>query len=101
MNPETLFYNDNKGNKSIIDRSTITVTLASQPRYNRFKVGHPIGFIEAFANHYYDIADSLTEFYKKGYHSSPWVFGLDVAIEGLLMLEAIESSAENKEFAKI
>ena len=101
MNPETLFYNDNRGNKSIIDRSTTTVTLASQPRYNRFKVGHPIGFIEAFANHYYDIADSLTEFYKKGYYSSPWVFGLDVAIEGLSMLEAIESSAKNKEFAKI
>jgi len=29
------------------------------------------------------------------------VFGLDTAIEGLSMLEAIESSAENKEFAKI
>ena len=27
--------------------------------YNRFKAGHPAGFIEAFGNYYMDVADCL------------------------------------------
>jgi hypothetical protein len=36
--------------------------LASELRYNRFKSGHPAGFVEAFANLYYDIADKLKDY---------------------------------------
>ncbi len=63
----------------------------------RFKPGHPTGFVEAFANLYSDIADNLVR-----YHSSPEafefdrnVFGWDHANEGLMLLKkATESNAQ-------
>ena len=33
-------------------------------KYNRYKVGHPTGFVEAFANMYNDYADQLELFYQ-------------------------------------
>ena len=101
IHPETLELNDNKGRKTILERSSVDVQVTDALRYNRFKVGHPAGFLEAFANYYYDIADSLLEFIETGKHTSPWVIGADKAHEGLLMLEAIEKSARNKSWQKI
>jgi len=96
MRPEEILLHDNKGHKQIIERSSVDVELADELRYNRFKAGHPAGFIEAFANHYYDLADSLIEFKQTGKTTSPWVFGADIAEEGLQMLEAITRSAAKK-----
>lgn len=96
MQPDVLTTNDNQGNRKILERSSSDLEIADKLRYNRFKAGHPTGFIEAFANHYYDLADSLIEFKQKGFFTSPWVFGADVAEEGLLMLEAIVKSANSK-----
>jgi len=64
MVPEELIFNDAQGKKQTMDRASVCVEIADLPRYNRFKAGHPAGFIEAFANHYYDIADALLEFKK-------------------------------------
>jgi hypothetical protein len=89
-----LVFNDVYGKRGVIDRASCVV-LADQLRYNRFKSGHPAGFIEAFANHYYDIAESLMEFKKTGYYTSPWVFSAAQAKEGLEMLEAISLSVKN------
>lgn len=94
MQPEELLFNTIHGKREIIDRAS-SVELADQLRYNRFKSGHPAGFIEAFANHYYDLAESLCEFKQKGEYSSPWVFSAQVAQEGLKMMEAISTSATN------
>lgn len=94
LQPENLIFNDIKGKQEIIDRAS-SVEIADQLRYNRFKSGHPAGFIEAFANHYYDLADSLLEFRQSGCHTSPWVFSAEQAKEGLEMMEAISISAEN------
>ena len=44
-----------------IDRS-VQSKLFNQNRYNRYRMGHPSGFIEAFANMYEDIAK---DFIKK------------------------------------
>ena len=101
MQPESIILNDNKGRKSILERSSVDVQIADELRYNRFKAGHPSGFMEAFANYYYDLADSIIEFREKGWHSSSWVIGVDKAHEGLLMLEAIARSAESKSWQKI
>lgn len=101
MQPESIILNDNKGRKSILERSSVDVQIADELRYNRFKAGHPAGFMEAFANYYYDLADSIVEFREKGQHSSPWVIGVDKAHEGLLMLEAIVKSAQNKSWQKL
>lgn len=101
MHPEILELNDNKGRKNLLERSSIDVQLADELRYNRFKAGHPAGFLEAFANYYYDMADSLIEFRQSGKYRSSWVTGVDQAHEGLLMLEAIARSAENKSWQKL
>ena len=54
----------------------------------RFKPGHPAGFVEAFANLYSDIADALMHYRDRGEHESPYVFGWEHANEGLVLLEA-------------
>ena len=66
MHPETLELNDNKGRKTFVERSSVDIQITDELRYNRFKAGHPAGFLEAFANYYYDMADSLIEFRKNG-----------------------------------
>ncbi len=101
MVPEELILNDAGGKRQIVDRASSCVEIADQPRYNRFKSGHPAGFIEAFANHYYDIADALLEFRKTGRYQSPWVFTAQLAEEGLKMLEAMSRSAKNHCWQKI
>ena len=94
LQPEELLFNDIRGRREIIDRAS-SVELADQLRYNRFKSGHPAGFIEAFANLYYDIADALVEFRQTGRHASPWVFPAALAQDGLEMIEAMARSAES------
>ena len=74
--------------------------LAMKKRYNRFKAGHPQGFMEAFANYYADISDCLTQYKINGEFSSPYVFGADISAEGLKFLEAISESARTKTLIK-
>lgn len=66
----------------------------------RFKPGHPGGFIEAFANLYNDIADSLTA-YKTGQTFSPYVYGWDHAHEGLRVLSAARKSHETRQWINL
>ncbi|MBF9001161.1 hypothetical protein [Vibrio nitrifigilis] len=72
--------------------------LLSEERYNRFKAGHPAGFIEAFANHYYDIADLILSDERL---NSPFVFDIDDAIEGLNMLDAMRNSSESNTWVEV
>ena len=97
LEPENLYFYDNKGGKYIIDRANISVSITNQKRYNRFKAGHPSGFIEAFANYYGDIADSLL---KKN-DNNPYIFGIENALEGLKMMEAITLSSQQKKWIEI
>lgn len=102
MDPEILYFNDNKGHKSIIDRACLDVKVSPQPRYNRFKSGHPSGFIEAFANYYCDIADNLQQYIdSKNILRTEYLFGISEALEGLYMLEAISRSSTYKTWVKI
>jgi hypothetical protein len=101
MQPEFINLADNKGNKSILERSSVSVRLADQPRYNRFKAGHPAGFLEAFANYYMDMADALIEFNEKGSYANKWVIGPQKAHEGLMMLEAINRSVELRSWQSV
>ncbi len=95
MEPEVLLVNDNMGERVLLDRSSSEIQIADEIRYNRFKAGHPAGFIEAFANYYYDLADSFLEFERSGEYKSPWVTGVQKSHEGLLMLEAMATSAKD------
>jgi predicted dehydrogenase len=97
MDPEFLTHHDNMGRKSIIDRASVDVGIAHSPRYNRFKPGHPGGFLEAFANLYSDIGDSLEVYRDTGSQASTdYVFSAKHALEGLIMLEAMADSSKER-----
>lgn len=94
LEPETLKVCDIYGNVQLMDRTT-NVQIANQKRYNRFKAGHPAGFIEAFANYYYDIANALQQFKETGNFESQYVFGIEPSLQGLFMMDAATRSAKS------
>lgn len=94
-NPEELIVSSSDGRREIVDRAS-GVETASLPRYNRFKAGHPAGFVEAFANLYCDIADCFQQYSSGGSWRSEDVFSADLALEGLQFLEALSTSARRK-----
>ncbi|MCX4187363.1 Gfo/Idh/MocA family protein [Methylophaga sp. OBS4] len=99
--PENLLLHDNTGQRLLLDRAHADVELAQSARYNRFKAGHPAGFIEAFANHYSDIAEALTQFRQFQKHDNQYVFGIEDAFEGLKLLHAVHTSSETKNWVAI
>lgn len=99
--PEYLVLHDNHGRTVRIDRSFSELHLAGDIRYNRFKPGHPDGFLEAFANYYYDIADSLIQFKQSREWENKWVAGIQTAKEGMELLEAISTSATTNKWCHI
>lgn len=94
MQPEDLRWADNDGHYYVLDRGSSEAKTAQEPRYNRFKAGHPSGFIEAFANLYADIADDLRSFKKSKTRSNKYVHGTVVAEEGIRFLEKVSESAQ-------
>ena len=70
IDPEKLIMFNLDGTKTILDRSS-AVYEANKERYNRYKPGHPSGFLEAFANIYLDLANEII-FKKK----NDYTFGL-------------------------
>jgi predicted dehydrogenase len=101
MNPEVLALADNRGRLVQLERSSTDVTLADAARYNRFKAGHPAGFIEAFANHYADLADSVAGHVSGEAVASPFVFGVATALEGLCLLEAMARSSASRSWQPV
>lgn len=100
LEPETLKTCDLRGCVSLRDR-TGDVKIANQQRYNRFKAGHPAGFIEAFANYYHDIADCLTQFRETGAFTSQYVCDIKTSLEGLAMMQAAAKSAQTNKWETI
>lgn len=86
--PETLIAADAEGNRLLLDRLSTSSELTGEARYQRFKAGHPSGFIEAFANYYCDIADSI----GSG-QLSPWLLPMATVEEGLQVADAIHQAA--------
>ena len=74
--PETLKVHDKEGRIFVLDRSNDKAE-GEQGRYNRFKVGHPSGFIEAYANYYWDISDALGEYLFKREEASHYLMNID------------------------
>ncbi|MBM3125979.1 MAG: Gfo/Idh/MocA family oxidoreductase, partial [Chloroflexi bacterium] len=101
MEPEVIHFSDNCGHQFRIDRASNDVLIAHQPRYNRFKSGHPAGFLEAFANLYADIAEDLTQWSNDKTLASDYTFTSRHALEGLVMLEAIERSARERRWVDV
>jgi len=100
LNPEELVLSFIDGRREILDRGS-AVEISNQPRYNRFKTGHPAGFIEAFANLYRDIADAVQQYRLSGYWDSSEVFSAELALEGMEFLEAMVSSAKTRTWQSV
>jgi predicted dehydrogenase len=100
--PEVLQLSDTSGTTRNIHRGTAGCMVASEPRYNRFKAGHPDGFIEAFANLYSDIA---TEFdgakLATGGGTYASEFSASQSLELLRLLEASVRSSQEGVMVKV
>lgn len=100
--PEVLLMADNRGRRYILDRSSPDAAISNQMRYTRFKAGHPAGFVEAFANYYQDVAESLARYLEDGSPSrNAYVLGIDEALEGLEMMGTIASASAGKTWMPI
>jgi predicted dehydrogenase len=83
--PEELIVSDALGERGVRDRLSGDSVDSSERRYQRFKCGHPAGYIEAFANYYYDIAEVILTG-----ETSSYCLGLDRVKEGLKLSAAIQ-----------
>lgn len=101
MKPEDLMWADNDGHYFVLDRGSGEARIAQEHRYNRFKAGHPSGFIEAFANLYADIAEDIRSLQQNRSAGNKYVYSSDHAKEGLEMLEGISRSALTGEWQSL
>lgn len=93
LDPEVLRLRSVNGVESLVHRGTLGNLLAGQPRFNRFKAGHPDGFIEAFANTYSDIA---TEFSKpRDVHQPLSPVGGFSVDQSLMLLKLLAGAVES------
>ena len=80
--PEEMIVSYRDGTRVTIERASQNV-VCGKARYNRYRAGHPAGFIEAFANLYSDIADDLIDYRRTGKQVNPYVFGIDHSVQGM------------------
>lgn len=98
--PEELQICRSNGQKEIIDRAA-NVEVTNLKRYNRFKAGHPAGFIEAFANLYYDFSQSILDYRSNKTWEVDKMYGTRLSLKGLQFLEAMNRSVKSKTWEKL
>lgn len=98
--PEQLTIDHINGRKEVLERGADCL-VAEQQRYNRFKAGHPSGFIEAFANLYSDFASALRDHKNDQPNQINSDYGLDISVEGLRLLETMVKSHNTKQWEEI
>jgi predicted dehydrogenase len=88
-NPDQLTCSDMQSNVLIKNRGSISQEARN---FERFKPGHPTGFIEAFANFYLDLADDIE---RNATNKSPnkWISTLHDAANGIVVIDAITRSS--------
>lgn len=98
--PEHLYIATADGMQMAIDRGPQAI-VASGGRYNRVGVGHPAGFIEAYANLYADCADALIAWRSDHRQVNPYVYGVQHAVNGLSLLHAARLSSSRRRWERI
>ena len=88
MDPDHLIEIDTESNRTVINRASISSVAA---RRDRFKAGHPTGFVEAFANFYSDLAEDIL-LAEEGVEGNPWICSIQEAFDGIMFLEAATRS---------
>lgn len=99
-NPEQLHWHSVNGNHEIIERGSPCL-MANQLEFNRFKAGHPAGFIEAFANLYRDYALALRHPETSGAETVFAQYGIEPALEGLALMDAMARSHQNQQWETV
>lgn len=88
MEPDIILESDINSNVSVINRGTASKEAT---RRDRFKAGHPTGYIEAFANFYSDLAEDFLG--KRGVGATnPWIRPIEEALRGIDFLSAAARS---------
>lgn len=95
--PEYLTVCDAFGDTNRIHRGSNICSIANQLRYNRFKAGHPSGFLEAFSNHYFDIANHLEGIDP----ANDYVFTTADALHDMKILQAISLSVSDRKWTVV
>ena len=99
INPEFLKLSDSKGSINLIDRSCSDLIEADDNCYQRFKAGHPAGFLEAYANLYKDIYLKLRcsdkSYLRIRSEKFPFLSGINNSLDCMKFLEAIELSSNS------
>jgi predicted dehydrogenase len=98
--PETLKMFDNSGNSTTVDRSSEICEISNQSQYNRFKVGHPAGYIESLANFYEDVFADLIQHKNKNFIDRN-TFGMIEYEECIRLFESISSSSKRRCWVEI
>ncbi len=98
--PDRLFYADQIGNRFTVDTGSPHLILANESRYQRFKPGHPTGFIEAFANYYVDLYNVIRAEDLQN-HSEAFTFSAMHAVTGLKEIRAIEKSSLSRKWETV
>jgi predicted dehydrogenase len=101
MEPEFLRIRTPDGVDRTIHRGSLECRIASEHRYNRFKAGHPDGFIEAFANCYWDIADALSGSKNGKSVDGSYLCGAEDGSKTIKVLDAASKSARQGQWTQV
>ena len=98
--PEELDLYNETGSIEKIDNLTFKLE-SYKKKYNRYKVGHPTGFLEAFANLYNEYADQLNLFLKKKSNTNYKVFDINNSVYISKFFDSATKSNKEKKWIKI
>jgi predicted dehydrogenase len=95
QNPDVLSYANSEGIVSTINMSDNSLLEANNSTYNRFKPGHPTGFIEALSNYYVSIYDNLSKKDCKNF-----TLTINEVEEGMRLMLSVQESINLKSIIK-
>ena len=99
--PGQLYVASARGELQVVDHGSPSLREANKDRYTRFKAGHPYGFVEAYANMYWDFRSWIRR--EGGVVNDDLLrsYGSGEAIRGLIELESIELAARSREWVSV
>ena len=89
VDPDKLYIANCLGEKQIIDKNNNIIQDLNMNHYERFKPGHPTGFVEALSNYYIDVYNS---FLGSDVENNSEVFGIKESIEGIELFHLFSDS---------
>lgn len=84
MDPDHLVQVDMSSSRKFVNRGEIRAEAAIR---DRFKPGHPTGFVEAFGNFYSDLAENVRSA-QDGASANRWIRPIHEAFDGIRFLDA-------------